>query len=104
MRLRGSLGKRLPVLIEVKLSPEETKGGVEPDSTEASQLLERLPGFSHLETCGSDDDCAVGRGGGCDTGLLSQLARVAGSMGGGASAIKSGCVVDGDERRFCAGD
>jgi uncharacterized pyridoxal phosphate-containing UPF0001 family protein len=28
----GKLGKRLPVLIEVKLSSEETKAGLEPDS------------------------------------------------------------------------
>jgi pyridoxal phosphate enzyme (YggS family) len=48
----GKTGKKLPVLIEVKLSAEETKGGVEPDSTEASQLLEVLPDFSHLETRG----------------------------------------------------
>jgi pyridoxal phosphate enzyme (YggS family) len=44
----GRLGKRLPVLIEVKLSPEETKSGVDPDSTEAAQLLERLPDLNHL--------------------------------------------------------
>ena len=54
-RLNGAatkLGKRLPVLIEVKLSPEETKTGVEQDSTEAAQLLEGLPGFCHLEMRG----------------------------------------------------
>ena len=28
----GKLGKRLPVLIEVKLSPEETKEGLDPES------------------------------------------------------------------------
>lgn len=44
--------KRLPVLIEVKLSPEETKAGLEPESSEAAQLLERLPDFAHLETRG----------------------------------------------------
>ena len=31
----GKLGKRLPVLIEVKLSSEETKAGLEPASPEA---------------------------------------------------------------------
>ena len=31
------------MLIEVKLSPEATKDGVEPESNEAAQLLERLP-------------------------------------------------------------
>ncbi len=48
----GKLGKRLPILIEVKLSPEETKEGLEPESNEAAQLLEALPDLSHLETRG----------------------------------------------------
>jgi pyridoxal phosphate enzyme (YggS family) len=48
----GKLGKRLPVLIEVKLSSEETKAGLDPDSAEAVQLLERLPELSHLELRG----------------------------------------------------
>lgn len=45
----GKLGKRLPILIEVKLSPEETKSGVDPVSGEASELLERLPDWTHLD-------------------------------------------------------
>jgi PLP dependent protein len=45
-------GKRLPVLIEVKLSPEETKAGLDPDSPEAAALLERLPDLTHLQTQG----------------------------------------------------
>ncbi len=48
----GKLGKRLPVLIEVKLSPEETKVGLEPESAEARELLERLPELEHLHTQG----------------------------------------------------
>jgi len=48
----GKIGKRLPVLIEVKLSPEEAKAGVEPESDKAAQLLERLPHFAHLEAQG----------------------------------------------------
>jgi hypothetical protein len=48
----GKLGKRLPILIEVKLSPEESKAGLDPESAEAAQLLERLPELSHLETRG----------------------------------------------------
>jgi hypothetical protein len=48
----AKLGKRLPVLIEVKLSPEETKAGLEPESTEATQLLERLPDLAHLDPQG----------------------------------------------------
>lgn len=46
------LGKILPVLIEVKLSDEETKAGINPDSDDASQLLERLPSLSNLNLRG----------------------------------------------------
>jgi pyridoxal phosphate enzyme (YggS family) len=45
-------GKRLPILIEVKLSPEETKAGLDPESPQAAALLERLPGLAHLQTQG----------------------------------------------------
>jgi hypothetical protein len=48
----GKYGKRLPVLIEVKLSPEETKSGVDPESDEAPRLLERLPDLLDLEMRG----------------------------------------------------
>jgi hypothetical protein len=48
----GRLGKRLPVLIEVKLSPEETKAGLEPESSAAVELLEWLPDLEFLETRG----------------------------------------------------
>jgi PLP dependent protein len=48
----GKLEKRLPVLIEVKLSPEETKAGVDPESGEAAQLLERLPDLLDLDVRG----------------------------------------------------
>lgn len=46
------LGKRLPVLIEVKLSPEETKEGLEPESRDAAELLESLADLHALECCG----------------------------------------------------
>jgi pyridoxal phosphate enzyme (YggS family) len=48
----GKLGKRIPVLIEVKLSLEETKAGLEPGSAEAAALLERLPDLENLEAKG----------------------------------------------------
>lgn len=48
----AKLHKRLPVLIEVKLSPEETKAGIDPESAEAAQLLERLPDLPHLHLRG----------------------------------------------------
>jgi pyridoxal phosphate enzyme (YggS family) len=48
----GRLGKLLPVLIEVKLSPEETKAGLDPESAEAAVLLERLPDLENLRVQG----------------------------------------------------
>lgn len=48
----GKCAKRLPVLIEVKLSPEETKAGLEAEADEMARLLERLPDLAHLETQG----------------------------------------------------
>jgi uncharacterized pyridoxal phosphate-containing UPF0001 family protein len=48
----GRYGKRLPVLIEVKLSSEATKTGLAPDSAEAAQLLERLPDLLNLNPRG----------------------------------------------------
>jgi pyridoxal phosphate enzyme (YggS family) len=48
----GKLGKRLPVLLEVKLSHEETKAGLDPASAEAAQLMERLPELAHLDVRG----------------------------------------------------
>ena len=48
----GKRGKRLPVLVEVKLSSEETKAGLEPDSTEAGELLERLAELENLQMRG----------------------------------------------------
>lgn len=49
---REAAGKRLPILLEVKLSPEETKSGLDPESSEAAQLLERLPDLAHIEAQG----------------------------------------------------
>jgi len=48
----GKCGKRLPVLIEVKLSHEKTKAGLLPESDEAAHLLEHLPDLAHLEARG----------------------------------------------------
>jgi len=46
------LGRRLPVLIEVKLSDEATKSGLEPESRELADLLERLPDLAHVKMRG----------------------------------------------------
>lgn len=48
----GKLGKHLPVLLEVKLSTEETKAGLDPASPDAAELLERLPDLHHLDLRG----------------------------------------------------
>jgi PLP dependent protein len=48
----GRLGKRLPILLEIKLSAEETKAGLAPDSAELGELLEKLPDLTHLDARG----------------------------------------------------
>jgi len=44
----GKLGKTLPVLLEVKLSDEPTKAGLDPEGSELEGLLERLPDLRNL--------------------------------------------------------
>jgi PLP dependent protein len=46
------LGRVLPVLLEIKLGPEESKSGLGPESQELGELLERLPDFSALQLRG----------------------------------------------------
>lgn len=46
------LNKRLPILLEIKLSPEESKSGLDPESRGAAELLERLADLAHLEVRG----------------------------------------------------
>ena len=46
------LGRRLRVLVEIKLSHEESKAGLEPGSDELRLLLERLPDLGGLEMRG----------------------------------------------------
>lgn len=48
----GRIGKRLDVLLEMKLSPEPTKTGLEPESSELRDLQERLPSLDHLRMRG----------------------------------------------------
>jgi pyridoxal phosphate enzyme (YggS family) len=47
-----SFNKRLPVLLEIKLSNEAAKTGLLPNSPELSTLLERLPDLASLEAKG----------------------------------------------------
>ena len=57
----GKLGKRLPVLIEVKLSPEETKAGLDPESADAARTS-RTPGRSGTPAyTGAHDHRSLGR-------------------------------------------
>jgi len=44
----GALERKMPVLLEIKLSEEESKEGLAPDGAELAQLLERFPDFSNL--------------------------------------------------------
>jgi hypothetical protein len=46
------LGRRLPVLIEIKLSEEESKTGLGPESPALRGLLERLPELAALQVQG----------------------------------------------------
>ena len=48
----ASLNKRLPVLLEIKLSHEDSKTGLAPDSPELTELLDRLPSLTNLEAQG----------------------------------------------------
>ena len=60
------LGRVLPVLLEIKLSPEESKSGLDPESPELAQLLERMPDLPGLRLRGlmtvppwsEDPECA----------------------------------------------
>jgi PLP dependent protein len=45
-------GKNLPILLEIKLSEEPAKTGLNPDSAEIRSLLERLPDLTHLSMRG----------------------------------------------------
>ncbi len=47
-----SLGKILPVLIEIKIGGEQAKTGVEPDSPELEEILRRAPEWPHLRIRG----------------------------------------------------
>lgn len=49
-RAAATFNKTIPVLVEVKLSPEETKHGVSPE--ELPGLLDQLRGLDHLEVRG----------------------------------------------------
>lgn len=44
----AAIGKRLPIFVEIKLSPEVSKHGAAPDGDELQELLERLPDFKSL--------------------------------------------------------
>ncbi|MGI8773123.1 MAG: YggS family pyridoxal phosphate-dependent enzyme [Acidobacteriaceae bacterium] len=48
----AKIDRTLPVLLEIKLSDEESKSGLAPDSAELQQLLERLPDLPHLQLRG----------------------------------------------------
>jgi uncharacterized pyridoxal phosphate-containing UPF0001 family protein len=100
----GKVKKRLPVLIEVKLSPEATKNGVEPESDDAAQLLERLPDLMDLEVRGLMTIAPWGAAEDVTRACFRSLRDVAGPVGRGTSEVASGHAVDGDEWRLCAGD
>jgi len=48
----GKLNRTLPVLLEIKLSAETAKTGLDPAGRELEELLERIPTLSYLKVCG----------------------------------------------------
>ena len=48
----NAVEKALPVLIEIKLSSEETKAGLDPESKDLAELLEKLPSLANLKPQG----------------------------------------------------
>lgn len=48
----GTLGKKLPVLIEINIGGEVAKGGVAPESGELEQILVAAPRLENLDFCG----------------------------------------------------
>jgi pyridoxal phosphate enzyme (YggS family) len=48
----AKIGRTLPVLLEIKLSTEDSKSGLAPDAGELQQLLERFPELVHLQLRG----------------------------------------------------
>jgi pyridoxal phosphate enzyme (YggS family) len=48
----AAASKHLPVLLEIKLSPEASKYGLVPDGPELAALLERASEWPHLKICG----------------------------------------------------
>ena len=46
------LGRVLPILLEIKLSPEESKSGLDPESPDLLELLDRLPDLPGLKLRG----------------------------------------------------
>ncbi len=70
-RLHGAAqrtGRMLPILLEIKLSPEEAKEGLEPDAPELRRLLDKLPDLSEylplhglMTVAPISDDPAVAR-------------------------------------------
>ena len=44
--------RRMPVLLEIKLSPEETKTGLDPAGPELDELLDRVPDLGYIKVRG----------------------------------------------------
>lgn len=48
----GEIGKQLPVLVEIKVSEEGSKHGLQADAPELDALFERMPDLQHLQLRG----------------------------------------------------
>ena len=82
-RRLNDAGRALDVMLEVKLSEEEAKSGVDPSGVPA--LIEAVRACPNLRPARTDDDAAVVRRSGSAAGILPHAARTGGDTRTGAS-------------------
>ena len=74
MRL-GNWDAALPVLIEIKLSDEAAKTGLDPTGREIEDLLARMPSLPNLSVRGLDDGSSVRWESGYGPALFSRVEK-----------------------------
>ena len=79
------LGRRVVVLIEIKLSHEGVEGGARAGVSRASIAARAFAGFAGIADARAHDSAAFPRGSVCGAPLLSPAAEIAGSVGRGTS-------------------
>ena len=82
-RRLNEAGRPLDVMLEVKLSDEDAKSGVDPEGVPA--LIEAVRQYPNLRLRGTNDDAALERRSGGASGMFSKAARA----GGGTRAERA---------------